>query len=241
MRMLTRTFRQRMSVEKGRAMATTATTVFLDRDGVINRNRDDYVKGWGEFAFLPGAREAIADLTRAGRRLFVVTNQACVGKGLATLAAIEDIHRRMLDELARAGGHIEAVLMCPHRADEGCGCRKPAPGLLLQAREVYGADLSRAVFVGDGACDMRLAAAVGMDAILALTGLGEASAAALLAEGAAPATMRTARDLREAARLITRDLRDLTPAVPAIYDVPGCAIGAEVSGGIEAPVAAPWA
>ena len=147
-------------------------TVFLDRDGVINRNRADYVKDWNEFHFLPGARRAIGRLTRAGYRIFIITNQACVGKGLLAPPALEAMHRRMQREIKGTGGHIEAVLYCPHRSDEGCGCRKPAPGLLLRARDEYGVDLRQAIFVGDSLTDMAAAAAADVPGILVFSGLG---------------------------------------------------------------------
>jgi D-glycero-D-manno-heptose 1,7-bisphosphate phosphatase len=155
-------------------------TILLDRDGVINRNRSDYVKSWAEFQFLPGARAAIAQLTRAGYRLFVVTNQACVGKGLVAEETLRELHRRMTHELGRAGGRVETVLCCAHRAGDGCGCRKPAPGLLLRARDLYGVDLDRALFIGDSAGDMQAAAAAGVRAMLVCSGLGWGTARQLL-------------------------------------------------------------
>jgi D-glycero-D-manno-heptose 1,7-bisphosphate phosphatase len=149
------------------------STVFLDRDGVINQNRPaDYVKRWEEFRFLPGAPRAIARLTRAGYRVVVVSNQACIGKGLARQQDIDEIHRRMVYAVGRAGGRIETVLYCPHRADARCACRKPEPGLLLRARDAFGVDLRQAIFVGDSANDVRAAAAAGIPALLVLTGLG---------------------------------------------------------------------
>ncbi len=154
-------------------MANIAT-IFLDRDGVINRNlpQGDYVKSWEEFQFLPGARRAIAWLTKAGFRLLVVTNQACVGKGIVSWEIVQEIHIRMMQEIALAGGRIEAVLCCTHLADAGCDCRKPAPGLLRRAHEEYGVDLKQAVLVGDSAKDVQAAAAVEMPAIMVLSGLG---------------------------------------------------------------------
>lgn len=154
-------------------MANIAT-IFLDRDGVINRNlpQGDYVKSWEEFQFLPGARRAIAWLTKAGFRLLVVTNQACVGKGIVSWEMVQEIHIRMMQEIALAGGRIEAVLCCTHLADAGCDCRKPAPGLLRRAHEEYGVDLKQAVLVGDSAKDVQAAAAVEMPAIMVLSGLG---------------------------------------------------------------------
>src|SRR6266571_4881246 len=149
-------------------------TIFLDRDGVINRNRPrgEYVKSWEEFQFLPGARDAIARLTKAGFRLLVVTNQACVGKGIVSWLTVQEIHARMMQEVARAGGQIEAVLCCPHMEDSGCDCRKTAPGLIRRAQEEYQVDLRRAIMVGDSAKDVQAATAIGMPAIMVLSGLG---------------------------------------------------------------------
>ncbi len=174
-------------------------TIFLDRDGVINRNRPrgDYVKSWEEFQFLPGARGAIARLTKAGFRLLVVTNQACVGKGIVSWATVQEIHARMMQEVARAGGHIEAVLCCPHLADAGCDCRKPAPGLLRRAHEEYRVDLRQAILVGDSVKDVQTAAAVEMPAIMVLSGLGR-----IADLGSVPLPCRLALDLAHAAQLI---------------------------------------
>lgn len=151
-------------------------TVFLDRDGVINRNRADYVKQWSEFHFLPGTLRAIADLTTAGCQIVVVTNQACVGKGLLTCAELDALHERMGQHIELAGGHITGVLYCPHRNDQGCACRKPAPGLLFRARDEFGVDLRHAVMVGDSLTDMRTAAAAGVPAILVFSGIGPRTA-----------------------------------------------------------------
>jgi histidinol-phosphate phosphatase family protein len=149
------------------------TTIFLDRDGVINENRSDYVKSWSEFLFLPGSLEAIAKLTQAGHRLIVCTNQAGIAKGTISQKTIEEIHRRMLAEVARAGGYIEKVYYCPHAKDEQCGCRKPQPGLLLRARDELGLDMNKAIFIGDSITDIRAGLAAGVSCILVLTGLGE--------------------------------------------------------------------
>lgn len=174
-------------------------TIFLDRDGVINRNRarGDYVKCWEEFEFLPGACDAIARLTEAGFRLLVVTNQACIGKGIVSWATIQQIHAKMMQEVARAGGRIEAVLCCPHLEDAGCGCRKPAPGLLRRAHEEYRVDLGQAILVGDSAKDVQAATAIGMPAIMVLSGLGRVADL-----GSAPIPCRVAKDLAHAAQFI---------------------------------------
>ncbi len=148
------------------------TTIFLDRDGVINENRSDYVKSWGEFRFLPGSREAIAKLTQAGHRIVVCTNQAGLAKGMISKETVEEIHRRMMAEVKEMGGVIEKIYYCPHNKEENCCCRKPRPGLLLRASNELGLDMSDAVFIGDSITDIRAGLAAGVHTILVLTGLG---------------------------------------------------------------------
>jgi len=148
------------------------STIFIDRDGVINENRADYVKSWEEFHFLPGAREAIAQVTRAGHRVIVCSNQAAIARGLVSVETVEEIHQRMIMEVAEAGGAIEKVYYCPHPKDGNCCCRKPRPGMLLRAHDELGVDLSDAVFIGDSMTDVRAGLAAGVRPILVLTGLG---------------------------------------------------------------------
>jgi D-glycero-D-manno-heptose 1,7-bisphosphate phosphatase len=174
-------------------------TIFLDRDGVINRNSGpgDYVKSWEEFQFLPGALAAIARLTEAKFRLLVITNQACIGKGIVSWATLHEIHARMMQEVNRAGGCLEAILCCPHLQEESCGCRKPAPGLLLRAQAEYRVDLGRAIVVGDSVRDVQAGAAVGVPAIMVLSGVGQPTDL-----GSEPLPCRVADDLAHATRLI---------------------------------------
>ncbi len=148
------------------------STIFLDRDGVINENRADYVKNWHEFHFLKGSREAIGKLTHAGHRIIVCTNQAGVARGHVSIETVEEIHRRMIADVAEFGGVIEKVYYCPHGKDENCACRKPRPGMLLQARDELGIDLSDALFIGDSMTDVQAGIAAGVDSMLVLTGLG---------------------------------------------------------------------
>jgi D-glycero-D-manno-heptose 1,7-bisphosphate phosphatase len=130
--------------------------VFLDRDGVINRKapEGDYVIRWEEMTFLPGVVDAISLLNKAGFRVIVVTNQRCVAKGLITAQALESLHQQMCNALARDGARIDAVYYCPHEKDAGCGCRKPAPGMLLKAKADYGIDLSPSWMIGDSELDV---------------------------------------------------------------------------------------
>jgi len=148
------------------------STIFIDRDGVINENRSDYVKSWDEFHFLSGSREAIAALTKAGHRIVVCTNQAGVAQGFISLEMMEDIHRRMLSAVEEAGGTIEKVYACTHSKTADCDCRKPRPGMLLRASRELDLDMSDAVFIGDSITDMQAGSAAGVHTMLVLTGLG---------------------------------------------------------------------
>ena len=176
------------------------STIFLDRDGVISENRSDYVKSWHEFRFLPGSKEAIAQLTRAGHRIIVCTNQACIARGIIPVETVEGIHRRMLAEVGQAGGRIEKVYYCPHGKDEGCSCRKPRPGLLLRARDELGIDLHDALYIGDSITDIRAGLAAGISAVLVLTGLGEEQLHQHSHEAEGP--FRITTDLRQAVEMI---------------------------------------
>src|SRR5262249_19711489 len=155
--------------------------VFLDRDGVINYNREDYVKTPEEFVFLPGSAAGAARLTRAGRELFIISNQAGVGKGIITQAALSAITRKMLDGLAEAGARVNGVYYSPHPPDAGCDCRKPAPGLLRRAAQEHGLDLSRTIFVGDDRRDLAAGAAAGARTVLVLSGKTSRAGAEALA------------------------------------------------------------
>lgn len=123
--------------------------IFLDRDGVINRDSPDYIKSWDEFEFLPGSLQAIRRLTENGCSLIVITNQSAVGRGLITVAALEAIHRRMTAAIREAGGRLTDIFYCPHTPEARCGCRKPLPGLIRRACRRYFVDLPQAVMVGD--------------------------------------------------------------------------------------------
>src|SRR3972149_182151 len=112
--------------------------VLLDRDGVINENRADYVTRWEQFRFLPGALDGLTALRRLGFRLAVVTNQSAIGRGLLSTQTLEEIHRRMFARCDAHGITIEGIFACPHAPWERCDCRKPRPGLLLAAMAALG-------------------------------------------------------------------------------------------------------
>ncbi len=125
--------------------------VILDRDGVLNRKmpRAEYVCSWADWQWLPGSREAIRALVDSGYRVIVVTNQAGVARGALTEEALASIHDMMQHEVEAAGGRIDAIYCCPHCWDEDCTCRKPKPGMLLQAQREFNLDLSQVTFIGD--------------------------------------------------------------------------------------------
>lgn len=129
-------------------------TVFLDRDGVINRDSPDYITAWDQFEFLPGSLEAICRLTAAGRVVMVITNQSAVGRGMMDVATLEMMHRNLQQALETQGGRIEAFFYCPHHPNDDCPCRKPKPGLIAQAQRQYDIDLGPATMIGDSARDI---------------------------------------------------------------------------------------
>jgi D-glycero-D-manno-heptose 1,7-bisphosphate phosphatase len=177
------------------------TTVFLDRDGVINHDSPDYIKNWAEFHFIPGSREAIAGLTESGITVIVITNQSAVNRGMISLHTLEKMHDRMCRAVADSGGKITDIFFCPHRPDENCDCRKPEPGLIFSARDRHGIDLSKTVMVGDSAKDIRAGKAAGCGlTVLVRTGNGESALAALAASHQPPD--HVAADLTRAAAWI---------------------------------------
>eukprot|EP01136_Pigoraptor_vietnamica_P043522 Opistho-1_new@19016 len=116
--------------------------LILDRDGTLNRSRDDYVASPDEWEALPGALEAVARLNQGGWRIVLATNQSGIGRGLFDMASLNAIHAKMHRQLAAAGARVEAVFFCPHAPEDGCPCRKPAPGLFTQIGERYGVPLA---------------------------------------------------------------------------------------------------
>ena len=174
--------------------------VFIDRDGVICRNRRDHVKSWEEFVFLPGARAALAQLARSDLAVVIITNQAVINRGIMSVDAVEDIHRRMIQAIQVAGGRIDGVFYCPHRPDEQCGCRKPQPGMLLQAARELGIDLERSYLIGDAWSDMLAGQAAGCRCYMVLTGRGRRQFLSCLPKG--HNGFRLARNLQDAVRKI---------------------------------------
>jgi D-glycero-D-manno-heptose 1,7-bisphosphate phosphatase len=153
--------------------------VFLDRDGTINVERD-YLHRVEDFAFIPGAPEAIRRLKAAGFLVIVVTNQSGVARGYYPREAVCRLHEYLQGELRKSGAAIDGFYVCPHHPTEGvgdyrldCNCRKGAPGLLLQAASDHRIDLRRSFMVGDKLADIEAGVAAGCQPILVRTGYGD--------------------------------------------------------------------
>ena len=169
--------------------------VILDRDGVINRDSDQYIKSPDEWRPLPGALEAIARMNHAGFRVVIATNQSGVGRGMFEMATLNAIHEKMHRALALASGHVDAIFFCPHTADAQCECRKPKTGMLKEIAVRFGIDLAGVPCIGDSLRDLIAADAAGAQPILVLTGKGEKT----LREGGFPANTVIFPDLAFAA------------------------------------------
>ena len=149
--------------------------VFLDRDGVINEfpGNGNYVTKVKDFHFIPGALGALRSLTHSGHKIFVISNQAGVGKGVYSLDKLKRIDRHMVKHVEKAGGKIRKSFYCTHRSDAGCDCRKPSLGLLKKALKSLNktiAHAQKAFFVGDTEGDIKTGHNAGCKTIFVLSG-----------------------------------------------------------------------
>jgi D-glycero-D-manno-heptose 1,7-bisphosphate phosphatase len=137
--------------------------VFIDRDGVINEPPapGEYIVRWEDFRIIPAVVDWIRLVRALGYLVVVVTNQRCVALGLVSQAGVDEIHRRMAEELAACGAPIDDVYCCPH-GEDACDCRKPKPGMVTAAAEKWDIDLRQSIMIGDSDRDRGLAANTGM-------------------------------------------------------------------------------
>ena len=137
--------------------------VFLDRDGVINQKAapHEYIRNWSEFRFLPNIADWIHLFNALDFLVIVVTNQRGIARGVTTRESVDDIHVRMVAELAAQGARIDDVFVCPHEED-ACDCRKPKPGMVVEAQAKWDIDLAESLMIGDSDSDAMLATACGM-------------------------------------------------------------------------------
>jgi len=171
----------------------TRPFVFLDRDGTLVRD-SGYTHKLADYELLPGVREGLLRMSRAGFALAVVTNQSGIGRGYYGEADLQAFQAHLFADLERSGIRFESTFFCPHLPDAGCPCRKPAPGLLWRAREELGAELGASWVVGDRASDVELARRAGCRGAV-LLGTPALARGELGGEG-------VVRDLKEAADFI---------------------------------------
>jgi histidinol-phosphate phosphatase family protein len=152
-------------------------TVFMDRDGVINKYPGDkeYVKSWSEFHFLPRVKQALRKLNEEGFKVFIISNQAGVLKGVYSQESLDHITKNMLKELSGSGINISGVFYCIHRKEDNCSCRKPKTGLIDMAisklkDEGFAIALTNSYFIGDTMIDIEAGKAVGLKTMLVFSG-----------------------------------------------------------------------
>jgi len=161
--------------------------VFLDRDGVINQDSDAYIKTPAEFHFIPQSPQAIALLNQHGFDVILITNQSAIGRGMIALRTLDAIFDKLKTGVEAAGGHITDIFFCPHTPQAGCDCRKPLPGLILQAMVAHDIDPAHAFMVGDSTKDIECGRAAGIAKnILVATGNGNQAINTLKEAGIIP-------------------------------------------------------
>lgn len=145
------------------------TGMFLDRDGVINEvlsHRVKFVNKPKDFYLLDGVGEAIKRFNDKGFKVFVVTNQGGIGLGYMQESALDDVHKKMKNDLAEFGAHVDDIAYCPHKPHANCACRKPKPQMILDLAEKYQVDLTNSYMVGDRAPDIEAGKEAGTQTIL---------------------------------------------------------------------------
>jgi D-glycero-D-manno-heptose 1,7-bisphosphate phosphatase len=162
-------------------ISTVEPAIFLDRDGVLIENRPSYVRSWEDVHIFHHALVALARISSAPYKIVLVTNQSAVGRGLISLQVAWGINKRLVSVIEGAGGRIDGVFMCPHAPQDQCACRKPKPGLLIQAARELSIDLSRSFLIGDAISDLQAGQAAGINkTVLVRTGLGAMQATSSL-------------------------------------------------------------
>ncbi|HIJ90733.1 MAG: D-glycero-beta-D-manno-heptose 1,7-bisphosphate 7-phosphatase [Desulfobulbaceae bacterium] len=185
--------------------------VFLDRDGTINEQMG-YINHISRFVMLPRAAAAIRLLNEQGIPVVVVSNQSGLARGYFPESLIGEVHAKMNEALAEAGAHVDGIYVCPHHPEAkeerfrlACDCRKPKPGLFLQAAAELDLDLGRSYVVGDRWSDLKAAAAVKATGVLVLTGYGRGDYEYIGPSQSVQPTF-VAEDLYEAVRWIVQDM-----------------------------------
>lgn len=168
--------------------------IILDRDGVINRDSDNFIKSVDEFIPLPGSIEAIARLSQAGYHVAIATNQSGIARGYYSIDTLNAMHDKLRVELTNHGGSIDMIAFCPHGPNDNCDCRKPLPGMYKAIARRFDTTLKDVPVIGDSLRDLQAAQAVGATPILVKTGKGERT----LAKGEGLAGIPAFNDLADA-------------------------------------------
>lgn len=175
--------------------------IILDRDGVINKDRDDFVKSAEEWIVLPNSADAIAFLNQAGYTIAVASNQSGLGRGLFDIAALHQMHAKMYRVVGQAGGNIAGVWFCPHTPDDNCRCRKPNTGMIEDILERFEVAAADTYLVGDSLRDLQSIAQLGGKPVLVLTGKGKKT----LEQGNLPENTMVFNDLWDFAQAMCAD------------------------------------
>lgn len=153
--------------------------IILDRDGVINHDREDYVKSADEWVPVTGSIEAIVRLNSAGFTVAVATNQSGLAREKFDLDDLEAMHEKLTGLVEEQGGELGGIFYCPHSPDDKCKCRKPLPGMLDAIEAEFNTSVESSYFVGDSLCDLQAALVKGCKPVLVKTGKGEKTLAQL--------------------------------------------------------------
>jgi D-glycero-D-manno-heptose 1,7-bisphosphate phosphatase len=139
---------------------------------VLIEDVPSYVRSWADVRFVPGVFAALRRLGASSYAVVLITNQSGIGRGILSSETACRLNQRLVEAIEAQGARVDAWYMCPHHPDDGCGCRKPAPGMLLRAASELGLDLQQSFFIGDAASDLAAARAAGVQGVLVLTGRG---------------------------------------------------------------------
>lgn len=156
---------------------TFPTAILLDRDGVINFDSPDYILSPEQWKAIPGSLEAIAKLTQANISIAIVSNQSAIGRGMIDHEILQNIHAKMLLSIEALGGRIDHVAYCIHAPSDGCSCRKPLPGMVLESLNALNIsnEPQNVYMIGDSLRDMQAAWAAQVSGILVQSGYGNAA------------------------------------------------------------------
>ncbi|MEA3500295.1 MAG: HAD family hydrolase [Candidatus Marinimicrobia bacterium] len=146
--------------------------IFLDRDGVLNKDSDDYVRSVEDVNVYPFVSKVLKKLTDSGLKVFITSNQSAISRGYFTEETNSKIFKKVISDSEKAGGKITDYYYCPHLPTDNCNCRKPRPGMFLQAAKEYKFNIKNSVYVGDSVCDYEAAKNLGIPFFLVETGYG---------------------------------------------------------------------